>query len=67
MIVVANRKSGNGEGDVVLQAFRRVLNPAQVFIESKAFISKRNFANAVFLRCLICRKLNQKCASKCAN
>ena len=30
LIVVANRKSGNGEGDVVLQSFRRLLNPAQV-------------------------------------
>ena len=30
VLVIANRKSGNGEGELVLQAFRRVLNPAQV-------------------------------------
>lgn len=30
IIVIANRKSGNGDGDHILQAFRKVLNPAQV-------------------------------------
>uniref|UniRef100_A0A914V8P2 Phorbol-ester/DAG-type domain-containing protein n=1 Tax=Plectus sambesii TaxID=2011161 RepID=A0A914V8P2_9BILA len=29
LIVMANQKSGNGEADIVLQAFRKVLNPAQ--------------------------------------
>ena len=30
IIVIANRKSGNGDGDQILQSFRRILNPAQV-------------------------------------
>ncbi|XP_054283821.1 diacylglycerol kinase epsilon-like [Macrosteles quadrilineatus] len=30
LIVVANRKSGNNDGDLVLSCFRRLLNPAQV-------------------------------------
>ena len=30
LIVIANRKSGNGDGQHILQAFRRLLNPAQV-------------------------------------
>ena len=30
LIVVANRKSGNGDGEHILQEFRRILNPAQV-------------------------------------
>jgi hypothetical protein len=30
MIVIANEKSGNRDGDLVLRAFRRVLNPVQV-------------------------------------
>jgi len=30
LIVIANRKSGNGDGEVMLQSFRRILNPAQV-------------------------------------
>lgn len=33
IIVIANRKSGNGDGDHILQAFRRVLNPAQVSLQ----------------------------------
>lgn len=32
VIVLGNRKSGNNEGDVVLCAFRDILNPAQVSI-----------------------------------
>ncbi len=31
LIVMANRKSGNGDGEAVLQAFRGILNPAQVY------------------------------------
>ncbi|XP_022916830.1 diacylglycerol kinase epsilon [Onthophagus taurus] len=30
LIVVANRKSGNNDGDAVLSEFRKILNPAQV-------------------------------------
>lgn len=30
LIVIANRKSGNSDGEAILQAFRRLLNPAQV-------------------------------------
>ena len=30
LIVIANRKSGNGDGEMILQAFRGLLNPAQV-------------------------------------
>ncbi|XP_046569665.1 diacylglycerol kinase epsilon-like [Haliotis rubra] len=30
LIVIANRKSGNNDGEHVLQAFRAILNPAQV-------------------------------------
>lgn len=30
VIVVANRKSGNGDADNILQSFRRILNPLQV-------------------------------------
>lgn len=38
VIVIANRKSGNGEGDVILQAFRKVLNPAQVLFFLYCFL-----------------------------
>lgn len=31
VIVIANEESGNREGDLVLQAFRRMLNPVQVY------------------------------------
>ena len=30
LVVIANRKSGNGDGETILQAFRGLLNPAQV-------------------------------------
>lgn len=30
LIVVANRRSGNNDGDAILSEFRRILNPAQV-------------------------------------
>lgn len=30
VVVIANKMSGNGEGDIVLQKFRMVLNPCQV-------------------------------------
>lgn len=30
LVVIANRKSGNNEGDLILRAFRGILNPAQV-------------------------------------
>ncbi|XP_064627628.1 diacylglycerol kinase epsilon-like [Lineus longissimus] len=30
LVVIANRKSGNGDGEHILQAYRRLLNPAQV-------------------------------------
>jgi diacylglycerol kinase (ATP) len=32
LIVMTNRKSGNGDGEMILQAFRRILNPAQVCV-----------------------------------
>jgi len=32
LIVIANRKSGNGDGELILQTFRTLLNPAQVKI-----------------------------------
>ena len=32
MLVLANRKSGNNQGQSVLQMFRHLLNPAQVTI-----------------------------------
>ena len=35
LIVIANRKSGNNDGELILQAFRKILNPAQVSIGSK--------------------------------
>jgi diacylglycerol kinase (ATP) len=34
LIVIANRKSGNGDGEHILQAFRALLNPAQVLLFS---------------------------------
>ena len=39
LIVIANRKSGNGDGDNILQAFRKLLNPAQVSLETQNFNS----------------------------
>jgi diacylglycerol kinase (ATP) len=30
LVVIANRKSGNGDGEHILRAFRKLLNPAQV-------------------------------------
>lgn len=30
LVVIANRKSGNNDGDLILRAFRGILNPAQV-------------------------------------
>ncbi len=35
LIVIANRKSGNGEGEMILQAFRGLMNPAQVHVANK--------------------------------
>ena len=39
LIVIANRKSGNGDGEMILQAFRRLLNPAQVGWITNTYIS----------------------------
>ncbi|CAN7943260.1 unnamed protein product, partial [Ixodes pacificus] len=35
LIVVANRKSGNNDGEVILSVFRGILNPAQVSLSSQ--------------------------------
>ena len=45
LIVIANRKSGNGgDAESVLQSFRRILNPAQVFFNSN-LLQPNNFTN----------------------
>uniref|UniRef100_A0A183IV78 Diacylglycerol kinase n=1 Tax=Soboliphyme baturini TaxID=241478 RepID=A0A183IV78_9BILA len=39
LFVFANKLSGNGDGDLVLQAFRKVLNPMQVFDFSEVVLN----------------------------
>ncbi|KAK2193726.1 hypothetical protein NP493_7g02046 [Ridgeia piscesae] len=54
LIVLANRKSGNGNSEIVLQAFRRLLNPVQVSTNTSF---TRYPGNTPFIDCLVMLRL----------